>query len=194
MTLSGKTLVLGTALVCVAALAVSVYPGWLGYLLFVGTLYGIVWAPFVLVVLGAGVFMLLLRGVIQVARIERKQVGVTIVLLMTTYLALRYYIPRRIAFEWCRSSFQQIVDGGVNSDHDFDRGIGLYHVDECLVDDRGGTYFRVFSNADGIGPDLVSYGFCYKPNSEGSPFGAADYRTFRLGNDWYWFLVSDDWF
>ena len=47
---------------------------------------------------------------------------------------------------------------------------------------------------DGISPDRMSYGFAYKPNAEGTPFGASRYRVFRLGDDWYWFRVSDDWY
>ena len=67
-------------------------------------------------------------------------------------------------------------------------------VDEYTADPRGGVYFRVHRGHDGIGPDVMSYGFVYKPNRIGTPFGAAGYHLFRLGNDWYWFRASDDWF
>ena len=40
----------------------------------------------------------------------------------------------------------------------------------------------------------MSYGFAYRPNRQGSPFGAARYGVWRLsGSDWYWFRASDDW-
>ena len=71
--------------------------------------------------------------------------------------------------------------------------LGIYLVDEYAADPRGGVYFRVYSGTDGIGPDQMSYGFAYKPNRKGTPFGAARHRLFRLGNDWYWFRASDDW-
>ena len=31
------------------------------------------------------------------------------------------------------------------------------------------------------------------PNTEGTPFGAAQYRYRRVIGDWYWFMASDDW-
>ena len=74
------------------------------------------------------------------------------------------------------------------------RRLGFYGVDEYAADPRGGVYFRVYTGGDGIGPDQMSYGFAHKPNSEGSPFGAASYRVHRLGGDWFWFEASDDWY
>ena len=46
----------------------------------------------------------------------------------------------------------------------------------------------------GNGPDTLSYGFAYKPNRRGSPFGAARYRVYRVFGDWSWFQASNDWF
>jgi len=75
-----------------------------------------------------------------------------------------------------------------------DRWLGIYHVDEWASDQRGGVYFRTGTGPDGIGPDTMSYGFVYRPNREGSPFGASHYMVRRLGGDWYWFRASNDWF
>jgi len=72
--------------------------------------------------------------------------------------------------------------------------LGIYHVDEWASDQRGGVYFRTGTGPDGIGPDTMSYGFVYRPNREGSPFGASHYMVRRLGGDWYWFRASNDWF
>ncbi len=187
----GEITTVATAVVCLAALAISIYPGWLNDLLFLAVLLGVFVVPVVLVALAVFVFIQYRRGNDQ---FPWKYVTITLLILFTTYAALRFYIPRRIAFAACRTSFQKLVDGGVVDDRELNRRIGPYIVDECLIDDRGGTYFRVYSGADGIGPDVMSYGFCYTPNRDGSPFGAAHYRTFRLGNGWHWFRASDDWF
>ncbi len=70
--------------------------------------------------------------------------------------------------------------------------LGIYQVDEWAVDPRGGVFFRVNTGGDGLGPDTMSYGFAKHPNSTGTPFGMAKYRTFPLVGDWYWFRASND--
>ena len=72
------------------------------------------------------------------------------------------------------------------------RRLGIFQVDEYAADPRGGVYVRVHSGGDGLGPDIMSYGFAYQPNSKGTPFGAAEYQTFAIGRGWYWFRASDD--
>ena len=67
------------------------------------------------------------------------------------------------------------------------RRLGIYEVGEYAADPRGGVYFRVYDGRYNFGPDRMSYGFAYKPNDKGSPFGEARYRVFPLGHDWYWF-------
>jgi hypothetical protein len=76
----------------------------------------------------------------------------------------------------------------------FGKRLGIYNVDECAADPRGGLFFRVYSGRDGISPDTMSYGFVKQPNLKGSPFGAAKYAIFHLVDDWYWFRASNDWF
>ncbi len=71
------------------------------------------------------------------------------------------------------------------------RFVGLYRVDACLSDPRGGVYFRCFSHPDGIDADTVSYGFAHCPNPQGSPFGDAGYMPRPLGGDWFVFSASD---
>jgi hypothetical protein len=194
MMVLGKITTLATAVVCLAVLAISIYPGWLNDLFFFAVLLGSLAAPVVLAALAIFVFIQYRRGNLRLDEFPLKNAMIVLLMLCTTYVALRFYIPRRIAFATCRSSFQQIVDDGIADDREFNRRIGPYQIDECLIDDRGGIYFRVYSGADGIGPDVMSYGFCHNPNRDGSPFGAAQYRTFRLGKGWYWFRASDDWF
>jgi hypothetical protein len=63
-------------------------------------------------------------------------------------------------------------------------------VDEYAADPRGGVYFRVETAPDG--PDTISYGFAFKPNPEGSPFGNAHYSRTRLTGEWFSYQASDD--
>ena len=74
------------------------------------------------------------------------------------------------------------------------RWFGSYYVDEYAVDSRGGVYFRTSTGPDGFGPDTVSRGFCLDPNPDGSPFGAKYYEPDSIGNGWYRFMVSNDWY
>ncbi len=196
MKLLGKLTAIATALVCMVALVISIYPGALNQLLFVALVLAIPAASILAVmtlILVVFVFIRGPRGGWRAGEFPWRYATVTLLMLITTYCALRLYIPRRVAFAACRSSFQRLVDEGAVNDREFNRRIGPYRIDECLVDERGGTYFRVYSSLDGIGPDEMSYGFCHEPNPDGSPFGAADYQTFRLGNGWYWFRASNDW-
>jgi hypothetical protein len=194
MSVLGKITTLVIVVACSAALAISIWPGWLNDLLFIAVVIGFFIVPIIFAAIGVFLFFQYRRGNLRSAEFPWKYAAISLLILITTYAALRFYIPRRIAFAVCRPSFQQIVDGGVVDNREFNRRIGPYRIDECLIDDRGGSYFRVYSGADGIGPDVMSYGFCYHPHRDGSPFGAAHYRTFRLGDGWYWFRASDDWF
>ena len=65
-----------------------------------------------------------------------------------------------------------------------DRRLGIYHVDRLAADPRGGVYFRTHTGADGIGPDTMSYGFAFRPNPVGTPFGRAGYGYSHLFGDW----------
>ncbi len=38
----------------------------------------------------------------------------------------------------------------------------------------------------------MSYGFVYRPNPEGTPFGNAGYRYSYVVGDWYCFSASND--
>lgn len=117
-------------------------------------------------------------------------------ILLVSYVLLKFYIPRRLAFMISRSAFEQTrvqfpVSG--TGKMTLNRKLGFYTVDEYATDPRGGIYYRIYSGGSGIGLDTTSYGFVYQPNREGSPFGAANYQVFHLDENWYWFRVSDDW-
>jgi hypothetical protein len=73
-----------------------------------------------------------------------------------------------------------------------ERWLGVYFVDRYAADTGGGVYFRAHAAADGIGPDTMSYGFAFRPNPEGTPFGGAGYRYTHVADDWYVFSASND--
>lgn len=186
-----------TALACVVALAVSIYPGVLNDLLFLAVLLSFLIVPIVGIVALVTLIVLVCKGKLKGMRIPWRQAAVVLAILFFTFVLLRFYVPRRFAFAASRSSFEQLVTQAAPSEFGgtaLNRRLGVYQVDEYAADPRGGVYFRVYTGGDGIGPDQTSYGFAYRPNTKGTPFGAAHYGVFRLGNDWYWFLASNDWY
>jgi hypothetical protein len=124
-----------------------------------------------------------------------RQLMLAPLLVCLTYGVLKFYVPRRIAFLAVRTRFDSFVASAPVSDYGskkLDRWIGIYHVDEYAADPRGGVYFRTGSGPDGIGPDMMSYGFVYRPNPQGTPFGATRLEIRRITQDWCWFQTSDD--
>lgn len=186
-----------TAIACLMALAISVYPGLLNDLLFAGILLSFLVVPVAGIVALIGLIVLARKGKLRGTRVPWTRAGIVVALLFGTYILLKFYVPCRIAFAASRTSFEQMVPQATSSEYQgtpLNRRLGIYKVDKYAADPRGGVYFRVYSGGDGFGPDRMSYGFAYKPNQKGTPFGAAHYRVFRLGNDWYWFRASDDWY
>lgn len=187
--IAGNVALVATTLGCLVVLAISIYPGALNDLLFPAILLSF----FIIPLIALAGLVALLAGV----TIPWRRVAVIAIILLGTYVFLEFYVPRRIAFAVSRSAFEQLISQAPKSDRKgtpLNRRLGIYRVDEYVADPRGGVYFRVYSGSDGIGPDRMSYGFAYAPNTKGTPFGAAHYRLFGLGNDWYWFHASDDWY
>ncbi len=185
------------AIACHAALAISVYPGVLNDLLFRAVLLSFLVVPVIGLVSLVGFISWAREGKLRGLRIPWTRAAIVLALLFGTYVLLKFYVPRRVAFAASRASFEQLVPQATPSEYrgkPLNRRLGIYNVDEYAADPRGGVYFRVHIGRDGIGPDRMSYGFTYKPNQESTPFGAAHYRLFRLGNDWHWFRASDDWY
>ena len=185
-----------TMLACLAALAVSVYPGVLGDLLFMATVLSLFVIPVVGIAVFAGSIVFARRHTLRIGPYSVNGAAIVAAILLATLILLTCYVPRRIAFALSRSSFEPLVQNAPVSTHDgaLNRRLGLYNVDKYAADPRGGVYFRVYTGGDGIGPDQMSYGFVHKPNPEGTPFGAAHYGVYALGGDWYWFEASDDWY
>ena len=182
---------------CVVALALSVYPGVLSDVLFLAVLLSLVIVPVVGIVAVVALILLARKGKLKSMRPRWRLATLVVAIFFCTWLLLRFYVPRRIAFTASRASFAQLVPQAASSEYAgraLNRRLGAYRVDEYAADPRGGVYFRVHIGVSSIGPDRMSYGFAYRPNTMGTPFGAVRYRVFRLGNEWYWFRASDDWY
>jgi hypothetical protein len=124
----------------------------------------------------------------------RRRASAAVVLVcaaVTPYLLLTD-VPRRALFGRYRGEFEKLLATapppgdqavvGLNADFD------LYWVDQWGTDARGGTYFRTLV---GGGPGGASFGFAYRPNPNGSPFGDADYKVRHLTGDWYSFQAAE---
>ncbi len=182
-----------TVVGAVVLLVMSLWPGYAGgcfYVLalpLVGAL-ALAW----LVVAGR---MVGSRG--RAERLPVRQVGFAPVVVCLTLALLVFYVPRRVAFAAVRGEFEGCLASAAPSTYGgarLDRRLGIYRVDEYAADPRGGVYFRTGSGGYGLGPDTMSYGFVYRPNPRGTPFGAAHYVVRPVGGGWYWFRVSNDWF
>jgi hypothetical protein len=114
-----------------------------------------------------------------------------------TFFLLLGQIPDRFGFAISRPLFERLVEEAPTMKEarrqPNGRLVGVIWVDAYYRDARGGVYFRTSSAMDGISPDRRSYGYAYKPNREGSPFGNARGWLRRRSGDWYYFSYSDDW-
>src|SRR5439155_26254579 len=122
-------------------------------------------------------FVLIRQGKLKGARPPWRAAGIVLAILFGTCALMKFDVPRRIAFAKARSAFEQLLPRASASNSQGIAGravnlrLGIYHVDRFAADPRGGVYFRVHSGADGLGPDVKSYGFAYQPNPQGTPFG-----------------------
>ncbi len=195
MTWIARAAVMLTLVASGVALATSIVPGVLNDLELVALLVGMAMTPFVGLALLVAAFVLFRSGHWRSMRKFVPHALAVLAIAFGSYLLLKLYVPRRIAFAMNQSRFEQRL-------RDFERGVttkknavtraGIFRIDQTEADPRGGVYFRVFQGQDGLSPDTMSYGFVYQPNHEGSPFGAAHYLTRRLQGDWFWFRASDD--
>jgi len=185
----------------VALLVLSLWPGLLASLAHAAVLTAVLWFPILDVVL----LVILVVAIVTAIRNPRGvapsliRLAVAVIVVVAAGLIAFVGIPRRLAFLCWRGSFEQLlvsaeVSGqaqhGVTA---MDRRVGIWHVDRCARDPRGGVYVRTGTGPEGLGPDVVSYGFAHRPNGEGTPFGNARHRVSRLVGDWYVFEASDDW-
>ncbi len=193
----------------IGLMTLSAYPGRLGSLAFLAFFLAI--PAFFLFILGLFVVMIWLAclparskqnlsaAVDSWGHSQGKVSRVWIVASALVVLACPLAIPVRIAFWISRPAFDRYLDPGapaqlVGRDDTFDHRLGLYRVDSRSVDPRGGTYFRTHSGGHGIGPDVMSHGFAYRPNNHGTPYGRCGYTLTHLFGSWYRFQACDDYY
>jgi hypothetical protein len=194
---AGNVALVVTVLGCLAVLTISIYPGVLNDLVLPAIFLSFFAIPLVAIIGLATLIVLARRGGLKNIKIPWRRAAAVAVVLFAACLMLGLDVPRRIAFAVSRSKFEQLLSQAPKSDRQgapLNQRLGIYYVDEYVADPRGGVFFRVHCGSDGIGPDRMSYGFAHAPNRKGTPFGAAHYRLFELGNEWYWFRASDDWY
>jgi hypothetical protein len=187
----GLTVVGGSGL-----LGLAVWPGLLEVVVFSIPLFCVS-----LPLLGFWFLMLVVFGLRDIAsRPEppgrRRWWGVLSAGIMFGTIALLWFrVPQRIAFAFCYADLRGLVDAAPADEfrrEEIGCQVGPYWVDQYGADQRGGVFFRTATGPDGIGPDQMSYGFAFRPNGQGSPFGNSRYGQRHLFGDWYVFAVSDD--
>jgi hypothetical protein len=123
----------------------------------------------------------------------REEVGFAVIVLVVTCVLFVMNVPMRLAFLASRSAFESKLAERINEDpypmRTQARRLGIYPVDCTSAHPQGGVYFR--TNWQASGPDTLSFGFAYKPNPNGSPFGR-HYSQSHLIGDWYVFSDDDD--
>ncbi len=181
----------------------SIWPGWPGPTTFMGSLPSWPGHPNLFLVLlsltGAAILGLGWLIAIIALLVRRQRLGFWAffapLAVAATLGMLTYNVPRRIAFACCRGSFEQHLQLVPSNTNPVSQGqtIGIYNVDECAADARGGVYFRTGTIKVGfLASSWVSSGFVYRPNTEGTPFGSGSYRLGHLSGDWFWFSVHHD--
>ncbi|WP_439621598.1 hypothetical protein [Gemmata sp.] len=178
-------------------LGLAVWPGLLGVVLF-----GIPLVFVSLLLLGFWFLLLIVLGIRDIVNpptpnMRFRRWGLASALVMFGTLGLLWFhVPQRVAFAFCSADLQRLTDTAQTSEwggEEIDSKVGLYRVDQYAADPRGGVFFRTATGPDGLGPDQMSYGFAFRPNGVGTPFGKAHYYQHHLFDDWYMFAVSDDW-
>ncbi len=139
-----------------------------------------------------GIFALIVfgrRGILRKIAVPWKLIQATAPIVLASYVMLKLYIPRPLAFMASQSAFEQIiVDEKVTSNRQF----SFYKVEKYTTDARGNKYFYISSRGEGIiGIDAVSYGFTSQSNGKESSVVTSGYQLFHLYGDWYWFRVSN---
>ena len=195
-----------TALVCVAALVKSVVPGELNALVPVIVLFGIpVAAVAIYTVIASSVALAVIvvqcggaslardvRG-LHGLRTPALAAGVCVALLGGTWVLLKLYVPRRIAFLAAQYEFEELA---VAIDRDgrasIGREIGPWRVEDITIDAGGGLYFHVKRHDREFLTNSSTWGFARDADPEGSLFAHeyVDSGIHPLAGRWSWFRVT----
>jgi hypothetical protein len=188
--------ILGVAIAITSLLLpVSVYPGLPSELTFLAFISSPFWMPVACIALWAYASMSRQAPDLLSPRLGRRRWFATAALvLVLNCCSLWCGVPRRVAFLHARPAFQASLAaappahaGGTS----FGRRLGVFYVDRFAADLRGGFYFRTRSSPDGFYKYRMTYGFCHRPNPEGSPFGDGKYALAHVVGDWYAFQASE---
>ena len=196
------------ALLSLSAIVLSIWPGRLelvGITLFYG-LCALTWVWVPLTVVGYWLWRnsrkIALRGQgsSRSGTPYRGRTWILASVLMLSWVLVANEIPLRLAFALSAPAFDVLLledepgasERGRVGQHDLRRArrVGVYSVDTIAVGELGGVFFRTTKYEDG--PDVLSYGFAYQPEPDGTPFGNAHYELIRLRGDWHVFFVSSD--
>lgn len=119
-----------------------------------------------------------------------------------TIIFLSINVPLKWSFSQVESSFSWLVgwDLEPGAIAFVEQQFGPYYINEIAHSELGGIYLWMRPPSF-VPSDRTNYGFAYRPNSQGSPFGGGaesdrDYEIHPIYGDWYWFqdnFGSDDW-
>jgi hypothetical protein len=186
---------LGVALVItLVLLPLSVYPGLLSELAFFAAISSLFWMPAACLSWWALADMAReTADVFSPPPARRRWLAPAALALVLNCALLWWGGPCRLAFLHARPAFEACVAASPRADssgESFTRRLGVYHVDRLVTDPRGGLYFRTRSGPDGFDMSKMTYGFSYRPNQAGSPFGDEKYALSHVVGDWYSFQAS----
>jgi hypothetical protein len=119
---------------------------------------------------------------------------VGLVLFFSCVAVVLVFRPEKAVFRLTSSSFQAVVDSPPPSRDDripVGRWLGVWFVEECRTDGRGGTYFPIATRAAILGPH--TWGFAHLPDQAEppTPYGC-DFGVEHIAGDWYWFHAWED--
>jgi hypothetical protein len=175
-------LALLTIVLSLVALGLSMVPGVLEQFL--------VWPVYFL----AGLYALLavglsLRAVVRGPNPGRGHAIIVLANLVLTPYLVETRAVQALVFQRKQPEFEALVPQapppGRNAPVILAADFGLFIVDRWGTDDRGGVYFRSVQTAH------TSYGYAYRPNALGSPFGDAGYELHPLDGDWFAFAARE---
>src|SRR5262249_54511241 len=156
-----------------------IYPGLLPELAFLALLSSPFWMPASSIT--AWVFLDVLHQVpdlLAPPQGRRRRLAAAALGLASHVGLLRWAVARPLAFLPARPAFDVLVAAAPRARAEsagLDRRLGVYQVDRIAADPRGGVYFRTRSGPDGLYVGRMNYGFAYRPNPAGSPFGDDKY-------------------
>ena len=175
-------LALLTIVLSLVALGLSMVPGVLGQFL--------VWPVYALAGVYAAVAVgLSLRALVRGPNLSRGHALIVLANVVLTPYLLEARTVQALVFDRKRPQFEALLPQapppGRHESVLLAADFGIFIVDRWGTDDRGGVYFRSVQTAH------TSYGYAYRPNAIGSPFGDVGYELYPLADDWFAFAARE---